>query len=177
MCLENNYQIKTWTFQCSQCSRTDMHCSVCTLKGRIDESHVNMSQRGKHTLTLVHTASLPDPWRSEFQAWNSVEKLNECLCLQLQVSTSECNATIPLNSHIPWRSVHVSLLIKYGLFRLLFSAYLHINVQKGYRKEIFTVTETEESNRHKLWTISEEMSRFILRWQFILRIFQREMKI
>ena len=110
MCLENNYQIKTWTFQCSQCSRTDMHCSVCTLKGRIDESHVNVSQRGKHTLTLVHTASSPDLWRSEFQAWNSVEKLNECLCLQLQVSTSECNATIPLNSHILWRSVHVYLL-------------------------------------------------------------------
>ena len=112
MCLENNYQIKTFTFQCSQCSRTDMHCSVCTLKGRIDESHMNVSQPGKHTLISVHTPSSPDPWRSEFQAWNPVEKLNASLCLWLQVSTSECNTTIPLNSHIHWRSVHVSLLIK-----------------------------------------------------------------
>ena len=40
-------------------------------------------------------------------------------------------------------------------------------------KEIFTVRETEESNRQGLWNInSEGMSHFTLRWQFIWGGFQ-----
>lgn len=135
------------------------------------------------TNTLLFWSTLPAHQIPGGSRVPSLKSCREAKCVPLPAAASvhfwmQCYHSFKLHTSTGDLFMSLYLLLNRDCSDFYFLLICQINVHKGYRKEIFTETESEESNQHKLWNInSEEMSHFILRWQFILRIFKHEMKI